>query len=279
MSVLKTIKLDEEDQQYVYFVAENDSVNPAAVAFEPHIVTTSDDGRLDEDIDGLGETLWTKCNNALRDLLVFLVDRHGIEEVMDSKVKAQRWEKLISEFNVYTRGQVVVSRPQIVRKWHNWKQYNKSKKKAHPFSVVGKLDENMVKEKCQRLVEKLESESLTDSLLLPIAGDDKGPSTSTEATVTFRPPLSRLTKMRRRDFLVRRTGASASVLSVKRLEHEIVMESLHLEQERWKIRADNQLLVKDKLKKKVELADLRIEKARLDLELLKNECQSKGIST
>ena len=44
---------------------------------------------------------------------------------MDSKMKALQWEKLTAEFYAYIGDQNMVSKAQLVRKWHNWKQYNK----------------------------------------------------------------------------------------------------------------------------------------------------------
>lgn len=39
--------------------------------------------------------IWSVNDYALRDLLVHLVQKYRIDEVYDSKVKAQNWEKLI----------------------------------------------------------------------------------------------------------------------------------------------------------------------------------------
>ena len=55
-------------------------------------------------------------------------------------MKALQWEKLMSEFYAFIGDQNLVSKPQIQRKWHNWKQYNKGKKKPHPFQIVGDLN-------------------------------------------------------------------------------------------------------------------------------------------
>ena len=40
-----------------------------------------------------------------------------------------------------------------------------------------------------------------------------------------------------RDFKVRRTGVSAMSLPIKKLEHEIALETLNYEQERWRVKA------------------------------------------
>jgi hypothetical protein len=44
---------------------------------------------------GQENNIWSVNDYALRDLLVFLVQKYRIDEVYDSKVKAQNWEKLI----------------------------------------------------------------------------------------------------------------------------------------------------------------------------------------
>ena len=44
---------------------------------------------------GPDNNIWSVNDYALRDLLVFLVQKYRIDEVYDSKVKAQNWEKLI----------------------------------------------------------------------------------------------------------------------------------------------------------------------------------------
>ena len=87
--------------------------------------------------------------------------------------------------------------------------------------------------------------------------------------------MNRLTKVRQREFLVRRTGASATALSLKRLEHEIIYESLSHQQEKWRLAVENQSLRKEKLMKKLALTDVNYEKAKLELELLKNQIQAK----
>merc|ERR1719273_1100342 len=92
----------------------------------------------------------------------------------------------------------------------------------------------------------------------------------------YQPPLAKLNKIRRRDFLIRRTGASVSALSAKRLEHEFILESLSYEQARWKLKAENQEWIKEKLTKKLQLTDVKLETAKLELELLKSRYNTNG---
>ena len=92
------------------------------------------------------------------------------------------------------------------------------------------------------------------------------------------PGNERLKRLRDRDFLVRRTGISAASLSIKKLEHEIALESLSYEQERWKIRLENNQLFQQKVQRQSELADLKLERAKTELALKKHECLSLGLS-
>ena len=39
----------------------------------------------------------------------------------------------------------------IIRKWHNWKQYNKARKKPHPFVVSEGITAESVMEKCEQV--------------------------------------------------------------------------------------------------------------------------------
>ena len=78
--------------------------------------------------------------------------------------------------------------------------------------------------------------------------------------------------------MVRRTQVSAASLSIKKLEHEIALESLSYEQERWKIRVQNNQLLQQKIQRQSELADIKLEKAKTELALKKHECLSMGLS-
>ena len=115
---VKILSIDNK----MYFITEN--VNTSEVE-------TSDPEQEES------ETIWNQNSHALRDLLVFLVQKFCIEDVMDSKVKAQLWSSLHEEFLMYTNNYILVSKQQLSRKWHNWKQYNKNRKKPHPFAIYG----------------------------------------------------------------------------------------------------------------------------------------------
>jgi hypothetical protein len=92
-----------------------------------------------------------------------------------------------------------------------------AKKKPHPFHIVGELSAELVREKCQRFLEKLETELIQpEELHLPIYAQT-GQQNSSDQIQTdlgeckvLQPPLGKLNKIRRRDFLIRRTGASVT---------------------------------------------------------------------
>lgn len=264
------------DTVYAHVTFGNDEEDEGEAGIVREMVEDGEQHVVDDEEDST-DNIWSKMNNTLRDVLVYLVKMHRIDEVMDSKVKAHQWEKLIEDFTALTDGKVSVSKPQIVRKWHNWKQYNKARKKPHPFVVVGDIDEEAVRAKCSRLVERADADPDFANLLAKGSSFEvRMPKYEDERNIA-RPATARLNKLQRRDFLVRRTGASASALSLKRLEHEITLESLTYEQERWKIKSENNRLVQEKLRKKLQLSDVRLEKARLELALKRSECITMGI--
>ena len=163
---------EDQQPQYVYLVTDEGGSTHLS---DHQLVITAPPSYHEEgpeDAEDTSTTIWTKCNNALSDLLAFLVKKYNVDEVMDSKMKSLHWDKLIEEFHKFTGQQMLVSKQQITRKWHNWKQYNKSKKKPHPFALVGNLTEEKVKAKCQLLLAKLAKdgqEVLTDPM---VASDD-----------------------------------------------------------------------------------------------------------
>ncbi len=282
-----------EATEYVYFVANDETGAVEGGTLQSQIVfataaetipnveetyayepSTSEFASSDSQSD-----IWSKCNNALRDLLVFLVRKHRIEDVMDSKVKAAQWEKLISDFFAMINGdETIVSRQQVIRKWHNWKQYNKAKKKPHPFAVTPELSLEVISDKVQKLLlSKLQDERILHDedidLNAPILLQSYQATNDGQRLAN---PLTKLKKIRSRDFFVRRTGASASFLSAKRLEHELILESLNFEQEKWRMKAETQMLRKEKLTKKIQITDTRLELAKLELELLRNQASKKS---
>ena len=62
------------------------------------------------------------------------------------------------------------------------------------------------------------------------------------------------------------------------LDHEIALESLSYEQERWRVRVENNQLLQQKLRTQSNLAEIELERARTELALKKNECMTLGLS-
>ena len=270
----------------------------AASNIQTQFILQTDDGSLvsavDDDSAGLEdddiavESVWGAGNNALRDLLVYLVRKHHIDEVYDSRVKATNWEKLMEDFTEITHDMVGVTKTQVIRKWHNWKQYNKQHGKPHPFVVAGDISVNQIMDRVAKLVGRArEVPALAKYLAkggmepMGLAGagykivDDDDEAAAAEKV--RRPNVERLTKLRERDFKVRRTGVSAMTLTVKKLEHEIALESLNYEQEKWKVKLQNNKLIQQKLQRECDMADLKLERAKLELEIKRHECSGLGI--
>ena len=60
---------------------------------------------------------------------------------------------------------VGMPKAQIIRKWHNWKQYNKQRSKQHPFIIVGNISEEEVVVKCQALIQQAKFDPTLASFL------------------------------------------------------------------------------------------------------------------
>merc|ERR1712173_368046 len=99
----------------------------------------------------------------------------------------------------------------------------------------------MIRDQCSRLIESMAVPSHVNSVSASswIDADQHSSSAtgvallnnadiieSSSGSISNRFVANPGVRLKRKDFLVRRTGASASALSFKRLEHELVLESL-----------------------------------------------------
>ena len=230
------------------------------------------------------------------------------------QLKATNWDKLMDEFTQMTENMVGVNKAQVIRKWHNWKQYNKQHGKPHPFVVVGDVVVEDIIERVAALISQAKtSPGLARYLskggeapfaLVQVRSQLKllGKILHSDQIILFQPKskssaLSRLTELGRpggassilpftekvkklrtgRDFRVRRTGVSAMTLTVKKLEHEIALESLNYEQERWRVKVANNKLVGEKLQRQHQLAEMKLEQAKIQLAMKQQQCASMNI--
>ena len=240
------------------------------------------------------DNVWTAAGNALRNLLVFLIRKYRIDEVYDSRIKALNWDKLIQEFHEITENFVGMPKSQVVRKWHNWKQYNKQHQKPHPFVIVGDdHTEESVRKNVKNLLDLARNDPSLKRFLLK--GGNEPISVSIEKSAkkvdapdvvegeeedrdhVSKPKVNHLRRLRERDFKVRRTGVTASTLTIRRLEHEIILESLNFEHEKLKRKHKNYQLLQVKLEKEGELATVQLEKAKIDLALKQQQCRNLGV--
>jgi len=276
---------------------EHEEPQPQQSQQQPQIqVSSARTVTYDIDEDTIVDNVWSTGKNALRDLLVYLVRKHHIDEVYDSKVKATNWDKLMDEFMDITQRMVGVQKTQVIRKWHNWKQYNKQHGKPHPFVVAGDVTVDDILDRVNNLITKAkETPPLARYLskggnepVSTTAGSSGGQQRSASqghelsaaaANKGGRPPanLERLKRLRERDFKVRRTGLSAMGLNLKKLEHEIALESLNYEKEKWRAKCNNNKLLQQKLQREHEIAQLKLEKAKTELAIKRHECASLGI--
>ena len=82
----QNVKIVIDDKMY-FITEEVNSSDFNEISQEVH--EEVDEGGQDDDLG-----FWSQHDNALRDLLVFLVQKHCIEDMMDSKMKSQCWVSL-----------------------------------------------------------------------------------------------------------------------------------------------------------------------------------------
>lgn len=190
----------------------------------------------------------------LRDLLTCLAKKYRIEEPCgSSQVKHEIWRQLTNEYLQLTGGLVNVSQREVMRKWTNMKFTCKAKGIPHPLLRAEQLDIKEVEKKlklCQRFV--IGDEAMkpveTTKRLEAIKEKVKVKTMVEQAEREERPPL-------------------------KLLERQILVETLRYEQERLQVLRENSKIEQEKLTKDVILADIEIEKARCELEILKRRRQ------
>lgn len=66
-------------------------------------------------------------------------------------------------------------------------------------------------------------------------------------------------------------------LTLKKLEHEIALESLNYEQEKWRVKVTNNKLLGEKLAREQELAEMKLEQAKIELAIKQHQCTSLNI--
>ena len=64
---------------------------------------------------------------------------------------------------------------------------------------------------------------------------------------------------------------------MKKREHEIALESLNYEQEKWRVKVTNNKLLGEKLAREQELAEMKLEQAKIELAIKQHQCASLNI--
>ena len=114
---------------------------------------------------------------------------------------------------------------------------------------LGNISEEIVKEKCDELVEKLRQEN--------------GAKNEHQLAITEKNISKSIGYQREKS------------LSVKRLEHEINLKCLNYEKKKWSLKVDKQVLIQNKLQKKLAIKDIQYEIKRVELEILKEQASQK----
>ena len=248
---VKIVSIDDK----MYFVTEEPSAGAQrSEANHTQIVITPSEANIVESSQDIEhETLWTQNDYTLRDLLVLLVQRHCIEDIMDSKMKSKLWDLLHRDFTMYTKNMILITKQQLSRKWHNWKTYNKARKKPHPFAIVGRLDENSIREKCNQLLERSKSQNVI----------------GVNRRISIQKGLTENNPIHNSNIVIERSGSNA--FNTKKLEHEINLQTLNYEKTKWSLEVEKQSLRRNIIHKKLHLKDIKLEEARIELSLLKQK--------
>ena len=196
-------------------------------------------------------------------------------------VKQSTWDEILSNFNEVTGfvGLVTVSnlKSKIEDLITNYTNLS---------DVMESLNEEDVMKKCEGLSQKLlqllvsgEAKVVKPEIFTSIDSEKKlyqqvqvSSDKVLEQTeeISFKSPISRLNKLRNQRDFIYGSAPNSSMYTIKKLENQLKLEMLTFEKEKWKIKAENQTLLKQKLQKKNTLAATNLEKAQIELELLKS---------
>lgn len=216
------------------------------------------------------ENIWSACQYALRDLFLFLIQRHNLDEESNPKIRNELWKKVAKDFHRLSGGIVYVRHEKFTKKWQNWKQYNKSKGKPHPFQTCGRLDWDVIKEKLAKLKERAVTDEPFAAALARESGEDAG-KIKFGASLKTRPGA-----MVPGSLELSSSGVDPDS-NPKVIEKEIYLEMLNSEQERFRQIVENGRLEKEKLLKETDLVQTQLELAKAELALKLHMCQSKGV--
>ena len=255
----------EEQPKYIFVVTE-DGNEVLTEASSTQFVLGQDEENLVTNFENSGEineNIWTMCDNALTELLKFLLCKHNFTNL--ANVKPTTWEDILNEINSQCGFIGMVSIEDIKSKTQELTTTNSNFKNDI-------LPSQVVLERCENLTQKLfdlyvnedsaKKEPENESKLKNIPQQ--------QSTVDFKSPISRLAKLKNQRNFIYGSNPSYSMLTTKKLEHQIKLEMLNYDREKWKIKVENQELFKEKLKKQNDLASINLDKAKIELEILQS---------
>ena len=217
------------------------------------------------------ENLWNVMDYAFRDLFLYLIKKYDVDEVTNPRIKNELWKNINREFHELIGNIITIKHEKFTKKWQNWKQYNKSKQKPHPFLDGSiNMDFDVIKEKIRKVKERVQ---VDPSFAAFLKRESDGDPLSKSDVVLNKVALST------NEGIAEKSGMSqsSSAMSNKQLEREVFMEALRCEQERFRVLIENGQLEKDKLQRETNWMELQLQIAQADLALKKQECQDKGI--
>ncbi len=216
----------------------------------------------------VGENMWNANEHTLRDLFLYLVQKHHLDEVTNPRLKNELWKNVVKDFHSEVENVVYIKHEKFTKKWQNWKQYNKIKGKPHPFEMGIELDFDIIREKVRKLKERAASDASFAAMLA--RESDERPVAIGLGTPTGSGKGLGLAASSEMDLV---SGGA----SLKQLEREVFMEALRCEQERSRIVIENGRLESDKLKRETEMLHIQLQLAQADLALKRQECEEKGL--
>ena len=212
--------------------------------------------------------MWNIFDSCLRDLFLYLIDKHGLEFINHPRVKSRIWNDLSEEFHSLIGNCVVLRVEKLQKKWQNWKAYNKNRNLPHPLeSHKHRIDFDLIRAKLFKLRDKL----LVDKVFaarLAQEGD------LTESVINEDGVDSQLVNIE-----ASKEEPEASLKSEgRRLEKQLALKMLRNESEKMKVILENGDLERKKIKMEIELVEVKLQNAKADLALKKFEMEKRGIS-
>jgi len=243
------------------------------------------------------DNLWSVMDFALRDLFLYLIMKHGLEDITHPRVKSRVWQELCVEFHTLIGNCVMVKQEKFPKKWQNWKAYNKNKGMPHPFEQCkDRLDFDVIRAKLMNLRDKVAHDkkfaanlSQEGDVLLPF---DEKLITSGEIpdTVAFCAELFddmestsvlHAAAVPAHNFESDSTkpvsSSTSTVTSSRPFDKQIAMKRLRNESAKLRFIVENGRLEQRKLELEINLASVQLEQAKIDLALKQQELASLGL--